>query len=429
MLIAPLQPKTSNDSLSSEEVLLSSSFVLAYLPAIFHIVSLSFRVARNRLFGKHPTPYHLRKIIASASSSTSAVVVRAKVRVGWENMHPVETMLEWLDFSKYIKVMKNAWQATQSAARVLATSTGRSFREVLGEAKGCSGKVLRAARIKLDSVALLLFRQLWRTLHNSSIAIFIYLDSSPQTRGHELFATSFEIWDMSGQFPFERRLFPLLSLPRDYLDATGKSLALLWLIWLSVGPDYDQVLRFCDSVVCIVTDMGTERLIARIPNFLEDFYSLILNINIKHPIPRQYMFTFAIQLPGWQHGWDIVLKRGFKTLPFFPGWLAGMRSVTNFLRTQLLKENLCSKLRQAGHCTISMMIASVSLPSIAEWRWGTLHRACQELSKIIATLRQYFDPMWFQNAKDPTTIKLASKTLSSSAWAWQFKFIMWFSDL
>lgn len=402
------------------------SFVLLFLPAVFHIVSISLKVARNRLFGKTPSRHSIKQLMTSSCAEGRVVAAAPRVRCGWENMHPIETILEWLNFGKYIKSQDNSWQATQAAARVLARSTGRSFKDVLGDARGCSGKVLRLARIKLDCLSLMLFRLMFRNLTN--IAIYIYLDSSPQTRGHELFAASFEVWDLSGQFPFERRLFTLLSLPRDYLDASGKALALLWAIFLLVGPHYADVRRFCDSIICIVTDMGTERLIARIPNFLEDFYSLLLNVQIKNPIHRQYLLPFAMQSPGWQHGWDIVLKRGMKCLPWFASWLEGMRSIVNFFRAKILVEGFVTKLARTGYHAACAMIQAVSLPSIAEWRWGTLHSACQELSKVLGTLRVHFDVSLFGNARDPSRLQKAASAIASSAWAWQFKYIMWFCN-
>ena len=233
---------------------------------------------------------------------------------------------------------------------------------------------------------------------------------------------------MFGQFPFHRRLFPLLSLPRDYLDASGKALSLLWAIFLIVGPRYADVRRFCDSIVCIVTDMGTERLIARIANFLEDFYSLLLNVEIKNPIPRLYLLPMAMQSPGWQHGWDIVMKRGLKCLPFFASWLDGMRCIVNFFRARVLVNALVAKLARTGYHVVCAMLEAVTLPSIAEWRWGTLHCACKELSKVLGSLRVHFDVSLYANARDPERFKKAASAISSAAWAWQFKYISWFCN-
>ena len=64
---------------------------------------------------------------------------------------------------------------------------------------------------------------------------------------------------------------PLISLPRDYLDSTGKTMALVWVVFLLTGPHYDDCRSFCDRIVSVTTDMGTERLLARMPDCLKDF--------------------------------------------------------------------------------------------------------------------------------------------------------------
>ena len=46
------------------------------------------------------------------------------------------------------------------------------------------------------------------------------------------------------------------------LDARSKTLALLFQIWLLVGPSAEEMIRFLSRVRCSLTDMGTERLMA-----------------------------------------------------------------------------------------------------------------------------------------------------------------------
>ncbi len=57
---------------------------------------------------------------------------------------------------------------------------------------------------------------------------------------------------------FSRR-FPYLALEQGQFDVFGKLIALLWGIFLVAGPSYWAMRKFCDSVVSILTDAGTER--------------------------------------------------------------------------------------------------------------------------------------------------------------------------
>ena len=238
-----------------------------------------------------------------------------------------------------------------------------------------------------------------------------------------MFASSFELWDRHCNIVWQRRLMPVLSLPREFLDASGKVFALLWQIWLMVGPDPYQVLHFCERVRCIVSDMGTERLIARFVDILPDMFEVMLNTKtqLRH---RPFLLPLCLCSPGWMHGWDIVLRRCLSGMKWFPVWLEGVRSIVSSFRTKLLVASLCKRILQAGYEIISSMVSDVSMPSIAEWRWCTLFEACKSLKSVIGTLRSHWDPNLFKNAQDPVTIKKASSAIASRAWSSDFEFVL-----
>ena len=225
---------------------------------------------------------------------------------------------------------------------------------------------------------------------------------------------------------WERRLLPLISLDRDYLDQIGKSLALLWIIFLIVGPSAEQVIRFCDRVRCIVSDMGTERKNATMPCMIQEFFVCCIGVQVP-ALRRRLLFPMCIPSPGWQHGWDLILMRGLRGLGWFPAWLDGIRALISFFRARLLRDSLAKRVQERGFQAISEMLAAVSVPSIAEWRWHTLHIACGKLSGILSTFAAHFDSSLFSNAKDPALIKRISKAMSRQQWFWQFQFVLWFS--
>ena len=223
------------------------------------------------------------------------------------------------------------WRAAQKFAKVFSVANGVSTASILGVLKPANMQVLRAARPRLDVVACCLFRKVWSELVPDSINIYLYLDSSPQVRGEELFALSVELRDPAGNYPWERRLAPMVALQKDYFDAIGKGLALVWILWLLVGPAPEQLIRFCDRVRGVVTDMGTERKIARLPCLISDFYEIMLEVRMPVQLPfRLYLFPLALSSPGWMHGWDVVMQRGLASLSFFPAFLIGIKSMVAF---------------------------------------------------------------------------------------------------
>ena len=177
---------------------------------------------------------------------------------------------------------------------------------------------------------------------------------------------------------------PLVSRSREFLDVYGKVFAFLWAVWLTFGPSIASMTRFCDSVVCICSDMGAERKIARYRDVLDEFFTQMLKVPYNQQI-RESLLPLAIQAPGWNHGWDCVLKRGLLSLPWFSSFLESLRALIHFFRTKLLLDALCSKIRANGFEIIANMLGGVVVPSVAQWRWGTLWSACSALSSILDT--------------------------------------------
>ena len=314
-------------------------------PLAFHIAGISQRVCRNRLIQSNdPSKKLLRSWIKTHATDGPIVrpsrrprVVRA--RKLWKNMHEVDMILEWLDATMEIRNSRNIWKAAQKFAKVFARANKVSTCSILGVIRPANMQVLRSARPRVDVIACSLFRQVWSRLVPDTIDVYLYLDSSPQVRSEELFAVSVELRDPAGNFVWERRLAPMVALQRDYFDAVGKGLALLWILWLLVGPSPEQLIRFCDRVRAVVTDMGTERKIARLPCLIADFYDVMLEQPVRIPF-RMYLFPLAISSPGWMHGWDVVMQRSLASLSFFPAFLLGMKSIVAFFGVSFGKDIL-----------------------------------------------------------------------------------------
>ena len=245
-------------------------------PSAFHIAGFTSRVCRKRLIGsKDPSSKLLKSWLKVNCDAAARPHVKPRLHVkprrGWSNAHEVHMILEWLAASDNIKNTRRIWGTAPKSAKVFAVANSVTVTSGLGILRPANMQVLRSARIRLDVVACNLFRKVWSELVPDTINIYLYLDSSPQVRGEELFALSIELRDPAGNYPWERRLAPMIAIQKDYFDAVGKSLALVYLIWLLVGPTASQVIRFCDRVRGIVTDMGTERKIARSPCLISDF--------------------------------------------------------------------------------------------------------------------------------------------------------------
>ena len=103
---------------------------------------------------------------------------------------------------------------------------------------------------------------------------------------------------VNGVMHMERRLMPFLHIALGMLSAEGKMMALLWQIFLLVGPVYYDLRFFLSRVRSICTDFGTERLLANQSDMLDKFCSEV-GIPIPLDAPRlDRTFPCALQAPG-----------------------------------------------------------------------------------------------------------------------------------
>ena len=119
---------------------------------------------------------------------------------------------------------------------------------------------------------MLCWRKVSRNLDLGRTFVHVWVDGPPQWRGTEMFAMSFAMAVVGEDgFTYTRRLFPCVSLRSRQMDATSKTISLLWAIFLLVGPSIDAVRSFCGRVRSIVSDNGCERSMAQMTDMIDDF--------------------------------------------------------------------------------------------------------------------------------------------------------------
>ena len=403
--------------------------VVSGMAASLHMLAVSRRLRRSGLLLRSEPS---RKVLKQLCDRYPLVAIgRHALAVGarcHKLMYEPEVVLEWLEATSHIKDSQKIHSAMGSFGKIFARRLQMPLHSVLEGLPTISYETLRRARVRLDCVAMALHRRLAHAILEHDAHVYIWCDASPQWRGLELFAATIEIFDGSG---FHRRLAPLLSLEHSQLDASGKMLALLYQCWLMVGPRFGDLRRFCDRIRGICTDMGTERLLANMPDVVPDFMKLI------HPkfldrvghVGGDFAFPRALQIPGWLHLWDVVLRRGLASLRFFPKWMADMQQLMSFLRSEVVIAQLCKDLVVLGLPGIAEMLQALKLPTIATWRWKTLGEACRALEPVLETLCHHFDPAPFlRNARDPARMRGVVSALTSQHWPARFKFVTWFCN-
>jgi len=70
-----------------------------------------------------------------------------------------------------------------------------------------------------------------------------------------------------------------------------------------------------------------------------------------------------------KHSVDRLIRATLTGLPFFPGFLEGLKAVVTFVREH--RRDMCVALEKGGHGAVGELIQMAKLPPFAKWRWGT----------------------------------------------------------
>ena len=239
--------------------------------------------------------------------------------------------------------------------------------ELLASLEKVGRDTLRCARVRLDALAMKIERHNHTIMFSNIIQpnFHIYTDASPQWRGAELLATVIETF--LGQY-YSRRLAPVVSLGRDLLGVHGKTIALLWQVYLIAGPSFEGMRKFLRRVRSLTTDMGAERGIADHSDILVDFFTYLdPDFRAEGRERLEYLFPRAIQTSGWQHMWDLLVRNALSSVTWFPKWLDLLKAVVTTLRLSLEMEAIV-KFLKPKHLGFATILESLSVPSFAHWR-------------------------------------------------------------
>ena len=360
----------------------------------FHAVSITRRTHHRRLPAEAPTSkiiHHFVKHLAPVRPRLGRALQPRAPR--WHEQVPAQRVIKWLRAVRFLKSEKENPEATKAFAHVLCASDDQA-NALLANHEGICIEVLRKARVRLDCVAMMCWRRLFSTMDLSSTWFQLWIDGSPQWRGREMLAMSFEVV-VPGEY-YQRKLFPVVALRSSQLDACSKAMCLLWAIFLLVGPSAAAVRQFLSRVRCIVSDCGVERKIAELPDIVDDFFWFIGARATLPPIGNPGpLFPAAVRSPGWRHQWDGLIKRGLSLIDWFPSWLALLKHVVSWFRDENMRADTMEMFRALNLTGLCQIVQGMHLPNFAAWRWNTLELCCRGLERGLVSIRAHFDPGHF----------------------------------
>ena len=136
----------------------------------------------------------------------------------------------------------------------------------------------------------------------------------------------------------------------------------------------------------------------------------------------------ALAIPGWRHQIDLLIRFGVGTLRWFPLWLVRIKALTAFLRNDTHKQAITQRFAVVGLLGLVGVRQRLSIPSFADWRWGTLLGVMHGLMPILDSLIAHLVLADFRNARDTVGLQHIARAFASTDWRKQCDFIHWMAQ-
>ena len=365
----------------------------------------------------------IARVLSTKQHGQVASVTRRRKR----NEFSAEEIIELLEASATCKSLRHM----PRASRIWGNIYQRRYGHHVDLAMAPCYDTLRRARIRLDLVAMLAFRFGIRTLLLSGIefALFVFIDASPQWRGRELYGGTLDIVVYREEGPsYSRHLLPVLNLGTLYRTTYGKTVGLLWMLVLMIGPDYSTLRSVLMRIRALATDLGVAFRIRDSPDFLVP-YLRSLGARLPHfAQPERWLLPNAVSAPGWHHIFDGLLRFGLSNLQWFGEHLALIKALVKWLRNH--SDDIVSCLIGVEKRGAAAIVSCLKLPNFAQWRWKTLGHVVASLRKCVVPLRlsaQAFAP-WLSRSKDKKWSDQVRTALTSPNFIKHFEFTDWFTS-
>lgn len=121
-----------------------------------------------------------------------------------------------------------------------------------------------------------------------------------------------------------------------------------------------------------------------------------------------------------------MIRNGLCSARWFPRWLLGLKAIVSFLRQSNSRGAVARRLREQHLDGAADLLENAKLPNFAEWRWGTLHDCCEELSGILGSLKACINAQHFVGSRDTASVTKMLSALQCDEWHFQFGFVRWF---
>jgi hypothetical protein len=238
--------------------------------------------------------------------------------------HDAVSMLKWLRFSRHLHSQSDAIEAVDDAIGAVIDDDGLKDTVQEWRTSTPSRNQLKRGRLHLDATTMNMERRYFADLienrPDSVSSMHLYSDASP--------VSGTEVQGMVMDVVYITRLvctmiMPGVALVSGMYGVFSKAFALLWSLFLWVGP-WERGLNYMLSKIrSLTTDMGTEHRLTEVPNLVPGFLKWLRGAafdGVKAAIDyTSRLFPNALIISGWSHLFGNVMTSVPPRRPAGPG--------------------------------------------------------------------------------------------------------------
>jgi len=259
---------------------------------------------------------------------------------------------------------------------------------------------------RVDAVDALLFRRRFRAdfKFDNIDTIALYTDSSPVSSS-ELQGMVCDIKRKDGDH--ERVVLPGSTLCYGMTDSVSKTIALLWSIYILVGPWEENMKYFFSKVISATTDSGVEGLTIFMPDITHAFIRWVGGDSLadcsRHINPDERLLPFAVRVQGWGHSMGNVVKKVTNLWLDWPMVLDRMRACCKFYKNNTWRQHVVKGVLRS-HPDYDVRVLKSFSADFAKWRYETVYTVTHALSPLKQVSTEFVCREWFANPQDRAVI-------------------------
>ena len=255
---------------------------------------------------------------------------------------------------------------------------------------------LRDARVRLD-LASMLYHRHWYKVSGPLFRYVSHDASSQRSMAFEAFLSAERLirresvrgktFQQLQPGDFRHRLLPVSTLGHGFTDFRSKVHATMHGTFLDYGPSEASMRAANADVRQILSDMGVEFGLANGKDCIGQYFKMDSDVAAT----QNFMYPYALQVPGLLHILDGLIKEAMHCLPFWPKWQDDCKRIVQWVHGQKNRDKIIGVLNKDYPDRDDLVSLLKSMKTgvgrFAKWRWKTLKRAVRDMQRIETAVR------------------------------------------